>query len=1151
MPAKFINDRSQLLNLSYSQLENKDNPPEKVHEGHTYVKIGKIKTNSSAWERVAYAIKGIATLAFACLLLPLLFSSFRSSLSHTWSQFWNSSKNTSIYLKENLLHTTENSGSSQINGLNNVSREVPLSPLSSLSIKSTIDLPVTDVSSPHATTLIQKAKKLKKQGRYFETAIFYQKCLEIDPKNAPLRVEYAEVLKKQGEEHTKELRKLYEEGLKLLPNDMTVLFNYAKFNIKDHEAERDYKKALEKNPDNAGVRVTYAKLLIKRYEDTKSDLLDGGESIKEEVLDLYKTGLQREPKHPLLLLKYAKFLLKHLNQIEEAIDCYQNAQIDSSNIDFHVSYANILPGYLQEMAQEIYQRCLDQQPSNALLLLSYAKFLRDCVQDINVDEILFYGERALAISPNSVEVYIRYGNLLSSIDPVKSLSVLEKGLNLQPCDQTLLKNYENVCQRLNHPEKAAERYQRAFEIDSDNNNFFFKFIKFIDENQRLVLIEKLVQRQPENPPILSLYGGFLIGKSRQSTAINEKMQNLGLSQLKNALKLASTNLDVVLFYAEILQQIERYEEAAEQCQRIIDLDLSLTDIMRAKYFEILKKLNQKSKIEVYYQRFLKNHSDLSLHEEYIKWLICQNRRQDALNELEKTLNYQMQYDKYIHLLTDILSNRGKIAQEEFNETCKNYLLGKIAEQPQNIILKWFLARFLEEKNQFDKAVEEYKEILKLHPHLSKIQAKYVELLEKKESWDDLEVYAESLDQNHPQDACMIVQIINIFKDEDEFERVIRLYEKTLLILSNAQLNDYENFLHRIHDDRTTLEALHEFKCKKYPTIENLESYGCFLIDRQPEERIAEIYLRLLRTNAESMQSKSLQKNYFSVLEKLNQQDKIQKFFEVLCQTYPTIDNLEHYINYLTVQPNFDERKVTQLQNKLLDCYKEKLSDSSARKNYSKYSQIRQNYFSLLVRTGRQTQLYNYFENENRYYERKSTIQPQLLKDYGLMLADWSSHVKEEKKLSLIQKSVDLLAKALKKADAQLYLDLKNTFPEQLLKLNQLDKIENFYRKGLALNPHSIPMRSRYAKHLKDNQNFERALTEFLLIIEKVKASRNVWDISIYYLEAAHTLEQLNRIEEAASYYKKYGELSLYHKDRKYQEFKKQKSDLLANAADLP
>ncbi|WP_075882950.1 hypothetical protein [Candidatus Protochlamydia sp. W-9] len=1138
MPAKFINDRSQLLNLPYSPLENKGNLPTKVHEGHTYVKIGKIKTNSTTWVRVAYAIKGIITLAFACLLLPLLFPSFRSSLNHSWNQVWNSSKNTSIYLKEILLSTTESSGSSQIGGLNKA--------------KSTTDLPVTDVPSSNATISIQEARKLKEQGRYFETAIFYQKFLEGNPKDAPLRVEYAEVLKKQGEEHTKELRKLYEEGLNLLPNDMTVLFNHAKFNIKDEEAERDYKKALEKNFDNVEVRVTYAKLLIKRYEDTKSDLLDGGESIKEEVLDIYKTGLQRQPKHPLLLLKYAEFLIKHLKQTQEAVDCYQNAQIDSSNIDFHMSYANILPEYLQEMAQEIYQRCLDQQPSNALLLLSYAKFLRDYVQDINVDEILFYGERALAISPNSVEVYIRYGNLLSSIDPAKSLFVLEKGLDLQPCDQTLLKNYENACQKLNYPEKAAERYQRAFGIDSDNNKFFFKFIKFIDENQRLVLIEKLVQRQPENPPILSLYGGFLIGKSRQSTAINEKMQNLGLSQLKNALKLAPTNLDVVLFYAEILQQIERYEEAAEQCQRIIDLDLSLTDIMRAKYFEILKKLNQKSKIEVYYQRFLKKHSDLSLHEEYIKWLICQNRMQDALNELEKTLNYQMQYDKYIHLLTNILSNRGKIAEEEFNETCENYLLGKIAEQPQKTILKWFLARFLEEKNQIDKAVEEYKEILKLHPHLSKIQTKYVELLEKNESWDDLEVYAESLDQNHSQDACMIVQIINIFKDEDEFERVIRLYEKILLILSNAQLNDYENFLYRIHDDRTTLEALHEFKCKKYPTIENLESYGCFLIDRQPEKRIAEIYLRLLRTNAESMQSKSLRKNYFSVLEKLNQHDKIRKFFEDLCQTYPTIDNLEHYIDYLTKQPNFDERKFAQLQNKLLDCYKEKLIDSSVRENYSKYFQIRQNYLSLLTRTGQQTQLYDYFENENRYYEHKYTTQPQLLKDYGLMLADWSAHIKEEKKqLSLIQKSVDLLAKALEKADAQLYLDLKNIFLEQLLKLNQLDKIENFYRKGLALNPHSISLRSHYAKYLKDNQNFERALTEFLLIIEKVKASRDVWDISIYYLEAAHTLEQLNRIEEAASYYKKYGELSPYHKDRKYQEFKKQKPDLLANAADLP
>ncbi|WP_042280330.1 hypothetical protein [Candidatus Protochlamydia sp. R18] len=817
MPAEFINDRSQLLKLSFSQLENRSNLLKKTHQGHTYVKVGEIETNSSAWMRVAYVIKGITTLAFACLLLPLLLPSFRSSLSHSWKIAYKGHINISVYLKKALLASS-----------------------------------ATNESSSKVTILTQEARTLKEQGRYFEAALFYQKSLEVNPKDAPLRVEYAEVLKKQGRGAKNLLRKLYREGLKLTPNNTIILFNHVKFDVADKEAERDYKQALKTNLDNAELRIAYAKLLIKRYEDSKSDLLDDGDSLKDEVHNIYKEGLKKQPKHPLLLLKYAKFLINHLNQTQEAEDCYENAQIDFSNIDFHMSYADILGAKNQIKAQMIYQKCLQQYPHHAFLHLKFAEFLEKFCW-VAHEDIIAYGETALEKSPDSVEIHSRFGDLLSRLDPIKApaiyqkalaidpnnaklriqyvnfiwdsnreeaLLILEEGLDLQPCDEILLDDYENKCKQLQKSQMAFERFQRALKVDPDNNKLFFKFIDYftnydyVDESQKLTTFENFIQKQPGNPLILCLYGYFLIDKSRQNGVADENMQNLAFSQLENALKLAPMNITLILIYAQALQVLGKYEEAAAQYQKIIDLDSFLTNEMRLKYFEILRKLNQESKIEVCYQTILQNHFELSLHEEYIEWLISQDRMQDALNELEKTLNYQMRYDKYMHLLTDILSNRARITREEIDETCENYLLGKIAEQPQNAILKWFLARFLEEKNQFDKAIEQYKEILKLHPHLSKIQAKYVELLEKNGNWDDLEAYAESLNQNRAQDARILYLIKDIFKYANEVPRVIRLSERMLPILSDEQLEIYENFLRDNAHDQNALEKFYEFKNKQ-------------------------------------------------------------------------------------------------------------------------------------------------------------------------------------------------------------------------------------------------------------------------------------------------------------------------------------------------
>jgi hypothetical protein len=102
MSSKFIENRSEVSNNTFIPEQREQQKHTKVNpqNGRLYVRIGKIPTESSKWMRVVYLVKGIAELALACLLIPLLIPPFRRSLSHSWHYVAHGPKPTSIYLNK-------------------------------------------------------------------------------------------------------------------------------------------------------------------------------------------------------------------------------------------------------------------------------------------------------------------------------------------------------------------------------------------------------------------------------------------------------------------------------------------------------------------------------------------------------------------------------------------------------------------------------------------------------------------------------------------------------------------------------------------------------------------------------------------------------------------------------------------------------------------------------------------------------------------------------------------------------------------------------------------------------------------------------------------------------------------------------------------
>ena len=167
-------------------------------------------------------------------------------------------------------------------------------------------------------------------------------------------------------------------------------------------------------------------------------------------------------------------------------------------------------------ADAIYSKGLEQFPSSAPLLHSYANFLRDFRKD-NVRAEEFY-QRALAADGNNVELLQNYAFFLARVrkDQERAEELYVRAMALEPGNARLIATFASFLAKMRRDGKRAEdAYKRAMALDAADPYLLASYSGFLlsqgrDEEGLAMLNKVLPQSGSEETPNLALESWFYL-----------------------------------------------------------------------------------------------------------------------------------------------------------------------------------------------------------------------------------------------------------------------------------------------------------------------------------------------------------------------------------------------------------------------------------------------------------------------------------------------------------------------------------------------------------------------------------------------------------------------------------------------------------------
>ena len=215
---------------------------------------------------------------------------------------------------------------------------------------------------------------------------------------------------------------LYQEAIKLAPDDAGILGNYANFlnNIrKDHDrAQELYERALKADPNSVVHLGNYAVFLNNIRKDY------------DRAQEFFERALKADPNHANTLGNFASFLWKIRKEHDRAQELYERAlKADPNDANTLGNYAIFLKNIRKDYdrAEELYERALQADPNHANNLGNYANFLRSIRKDHDRAQELF--ERALKADPNHANTLGNYAGLLLAVgDETNGFPALARAL---------------------------------------------------------------------------------------------------------------------------------------------------------------------------------------------------------------------------------------------------------------------------------------------------------------------------------------------------------------------------------------------------------------------------------------------------------------------------------------------------------------------------------------------------------------------------------------------------------------------------------------------------------------------------------------------------------------------------------------------------
>ena len=447
--------------------------------------------------------------------------------------------------------------------------------------------------------------------------------------------------------------------------------------------------------------------------------------------------------------------------------------------------------------------------------------------------------KSIELNPNAPEVYCEKGNTLNDLGKnSEAIECYNKAIQLNPSDSVSINN-RNICFKKIQDE---ENKLKA-------NEYFNKGLIETDMNMKLVLFDKSIELNIDFTDVYLAKGNTLYNLERYQEAIEcynkvieidpnysvaienrnnliKKIQdeenklkandyfNEGLNETNATTKLELFNKsielnpnvsDVYLAKGNTLNNLERYQEAIECYNKVIEIDQNDTIALNTKNNLIQKIQDEDNKLKAndYFNKGLNETDDKIKIDLFNKSIELNSNVSDVylakgntLIDLEKYHEAIQCYNKVIQMnpnnSSEAIYNKGEALYHlnKYQEAIKCYNKA-LESNPNNSDIYNDKGNALYNLDKYIESIECYNKSIELKPNESYYFNKGFALIKLKKFQDAIECFNKAIELN-PDNSIAYFNKGNILNDLKRYSDAIQCYDKAIKFDKNSSSAYYFN-----------------------------------------------------------------------------------------------------------------------------------------------------------------------------------------------------------------------------------------------------------------------------------------------------------------------------------------------------------------------
>jgi O-antigen biosynthesis protein len=512
-----------------------------------------------------------------------------------------------------------------------------------------------------------------------------------------------------------------------------------------------------------------------------------------ETVDAYRQAIELETKSPQVYYRMAE-ALKQLGNFEEAAFYYRLAvSIQSNNRSTKEASLTIT-----DMAGEMGSNPTDDSAELSFSFSEqtvqiYLEQANSYLEEQKWNEAISACQEALKISPELAEAYKIWGNVLQRQGKISdAMGYYAKALTIAPDSPEIYANLGSVCAQKQKWQEALEYYHKAIELNPDFAGVYRNLVRVWTQlgepdkaeaaNQQAIAIEANKTKSKLNLPQAIAKDDRPLDTKNLAAKSPEEI----LEYYSQALKKQPDSLEIYRKLAPVLEELQRWEDAAACYRKIAELErVQINKSVQLPQLTQGKEIDNNN-TETGDRALLPPNSQTDKGESvevYIRAgnaLVQQQQWQQAIAVYERALTIEPNRPDIYRQMAKIVAKLGK------KDVAADYWYRALdLEQKQAVPTEYLqLGHLWRELDRNERALDCYRRALQLQPtldeayhHLGKILAEAGNVAEL------VELYKLAISHN-PNNPEHYLHLAEVCRHQGNWQIATACYQKALTIVPN-------------------------------------------------------------------------------------------------------------------------------------------------------------------------------------------------------------------------------------------------------------------------------------------------------------------------------------------------------------------------------